>query len=269
MSSSPVHDHERMLDLAVTALHEQVPERLWPPIVTELLRVCGAKFLVIKAETWTESKGAVRLWKPDGTVETDINDHAQRLIRHGYPLASRYTSSRDLTPMTACQVIGETQWRNSTTAVLLRETLHADHILGLPLPDISNPIRGFLVYRSGSGFTEAHLDYARQIQPLLAGVARQVTLLRSWRASIAKVGAGEVACGSAERPAESRLTPREMTVLTLLADALTATAIGRRLGISVRTVQKHIESIYRKLGTKDRITTVLRAQAYGIIPIGA
>ncbi len=35
--------------------------------------------------------------------------------------------------------------------------------------------------------------------------------------------------------------------------------------ISPRTVNKHIENIYRKLGTHDRITTVLRGQAMGFL----
>ncbi|MGW3069074.1 response regulator transcription factor [Streptomyces sp. NPDC001130] len=40
----------------------------------------------------------------------------------------------------------------------------------------------------------------------------------------------------------------------------------RRLGISVRTVHKHVENIYRKLGTRDRLGTVLRAQRLGLVP---
>ena len=170
--------------------------------------------------------------------------------------------------MTACRIVGEAEWRTSGPAELMRETLGVDHVLGLPLPDISRPVRGFLVYRAGSRFTDGHLAYARLIQPLLAGVARQVTLLRHWRASTAKAPSGKAGFDPAKGAAASGLTPREITVLTLLADALTATAIGRRLGISVRTAQKHIESIYRKLGTKDRVATVLRAQACGLIPAG-
>lgn len=53
-----------------------------------------------------------------------------------------------------------------------------------------------------------------------------------------------------ERAAENALTPRETTVL-LLTDELTADAIGRWLGISVRTVHERVENIYRNLGTRD------------------
>src|SRR6266545_4983195 len=62
-----------------------------------------------------------------------------------------------------------------------------------------------------------------------------------------------------------RLTPREVAVLTLLGDALTATAIARRLTISPRTVHRHIDSIYRKLRTNDRLATVLRARDEGLL----
>lgn len=74
-------------------------------------------------------------------------------------------------------------------------------------------------------------------------------------------------CGR-ERPAveEARLTGRELTVLHLLAEGLTAEAIGRRLAISTRTVHKHLEHVYAKFGTGDRLTTVLRAQHAGLLP---
>ena len=63
------------------------------------------------------------------------------------------------------------------------------------------------------------------------------------------------------------VTDRELAVLDLMADGLIATAIARRLSISPRTVSKHIENIYRKLGTHDRTTAVLRSQAMGFLPV--
>jgi DNA-binding NarL/FixJ family response regulator len=63
------------------------------------------------------------------------------------------------------------------------------------------------------------------------------------------------------------LTSRELAVLDLMAGGLIAAAIARQLGISPRTVSKHIESIYRKLGTHDRTSAVLRGQAMGLLPV--
>jgi len=65
---------------------------------------------------------------------------------------------------------------------------------------------------------------------------------------------------------DHRLTQRELTVLALLAEGLTADAIARRLDISPRTVHRHLQHLYRKLGTTDRLATVLRAKALGLLP---
>jgi DNA-binding CsgD family transcriptional regulator len=61
------------------------------------------------------------------------------------------------------------------------------------------------------------------------------------------------------------LTARETAVLDLMADGLITAAIARQLGISPHTVRKHIENIYRKLDTHDRVSTVLRAQRLGTL----
>lgn len=60
-------------------------------------------------------------------------------------------------------------------------------------------------------------------------------------------------------------TRRQRAVLELLANGLTAAAIARKLGISPRTVNHHLEHLYRKLGTSDRLATVLRAKALGLL----
>jgi DNA-binding NarL/FixJ family response regulator len=67
------------------------------------------------------------------------------------------------------------------------------------------------------------------------------------------------------RAVEAGLTPRELTVLTMLAAGHKASAIARTLSITTHTVSKHQQNIYRKLGTNDRLSTVLTAQHAGIL----
>ncbi|UOV99759.1 helix-turn-helix transcriptional regulator [Agrococcus sp. SCSIO52902] len=62
------------------------------------------------------------------------------------------------------------------------------------------------------------------------------------------------------------LTPREQTVLHLMHANCTAAAIGSRLGVSPRTVHKHQENLYRKLGARDRLGAVLVGQRTGLLP---
>jgi DNA-binding CsgD family transcriptional regulator len=53
------------------------------------------------------------------------------------------------------------------------------------------------------------------------------------------------------------LTPRERAVLGLLAEGLTSRVIGRRLGITEKTVGKQLESAYAKLGVTDRVSATM------------
>ena len=66
-------------------------------------------------------------------------------------------------------------------------------------------------------------------------------------------------------PEVVELTRRELAVLHLLVEGCTAVAMAHRLGISVRTVQKHLEHVYRKLGVGDRLSAVLTAQRVGLL----
>lgn len=48
------------------------------------------------------------------------------------------------------------------------------------------------------------------------------------------------------------LTPRQMAVGALLKDGLRNQDIADRLGISVHTVRRHMEQVFRRLGVSDR-----------------
>ncbi len=63
------------------------------------------------------------------------------------------------------------------------------------------------------------------------------------------------------------LTDRELDVLRLAARGLTNRAIGRELGISHRTVQGHLASIYGKLEVNSRTEAVTEALRRGWIVI--
>ena len=54
------------------------------------------------------------------------------------------------------------------------------------------------------------------------------------------------------------LTSRELEVLRLLADGLTARQVGASLGISTRTAEGHVAEILRRLGVHNRAEAVRR-----------
>ena len=63
------------------------------------------------------------------------------------------------------------------------------------------------------------------------------------------------------------LSPREIKVLHLTARGMTNREIGNELGISHRTVQGHLASVYSKLDVKGRTEAVTEALKRGWITI--
>ena len=60
-------------------------------------------------------------------------------------------------------------------------------------------------------------------------------------------------------PGVADLTEREVAVLGLLAEGLHNREVAARLGISSRTVDRHCDNIYAKLGVGSRTEAVVRA----------
>lgn len=54
----------------------------------------------------------------------------------------------------------------------------------------------------------------------------------------------------------SSLTKREREVLEVLAHGGSNHELGQQLGVSPRTIQKHLQRIYAKLGVKRRTAAV-------------
>lgn len=67
-------------------------------------------------------------------------------------------------------------------------------------------------------------------------------------------------------PEANGLTTSEIQVLRSVAEGLTAIAIARRRAVSVRTIHKHLENAYRKIGCHDRVSAVLFAWRSGLLP---
>ncbi len=64
---------------------------------------------------------------------------------------------------------------------------------------------------------------------------------------------------SGGRP-EDLISPREIEVLQLVANGLANKQIGRRLGISERTVKAHLGRVFRQIGVADRTSAALWAR---------
>jgi DNA-binding CsgD family transcriptional regulator len=126
------------------------------------------------------------------------------------------------------------------------------HQLALPLR-VGDGLQAYVVSRPDDDYGPADADLANVVRPAVAALVRQHRVLQA------------VPEGQYERVRGARLTDRECAVLTLLGAGLTAQAIARRLHTSPRTVHKHLEHLYRKLGVRDRLMAVQRARDAGLL----
>jgi DNA-binding CsgD family transcriptional regulator len=125
--------------------------------------------------------------------------------------------------------------------------------LAVPLVFGPRGHRAFVLDRDDE-FDPAEIELAERIRRLLVGLDRQIRQFDRARRRIAVDAWGDF------------LTPRETVTLDLLGQGFTAAAIGRRMTISERTVQKHLQRVYTKLGVTDRLAAVRRAESLGVLP---
>ncbi len=110
--------------------------------------------------------------------------------------------------------------------------------------------QGWTVVRHRTRFSEADVASAARLLPVIVCLDR----LALERRPVAQ-------------PADCQVTlsVRERTALAMVAQGLTAAAIGRRMGIAPSTVRKHLEHAYSKLGHHDRLTAVTYARDLGLL----
>jgi DNA-binding CsgD family transcriptional regulator len=253
MAGLSLGDYQRILDLAVAILDSGDTKLPWQLVADELRSAVPSESAVlIWTRGWVESPPAdfPLPYPPD--ADDLLPDLATRSVR-AHPLVRHYQATADLAPRTVGGRSDGGHWPDEQARHVVGTLLGSRH-LALPLPAPPGEGHVILLGRPDGDFTDRDLEFATRLRPLLAGVVNQQRqLLR--RHDLPAVPTDDY-----------RLTRRELAVLTLLADTLTADAIARRLAISPRTVHKHLESLYRKMGTHDRLATVLRARAAGLLP---
>ncbi|ATL25283.1 Transcriptional regulator, LuxR family [Streptomyces formicae] len=259
MACMSAHDYQRVLDLTVAILNSRQSTLPWELVRAELGDVLDSSAKVLFASRgWPDTP--VPCPPPSAPVDPRMRALDQSL--HEHPLVRHYRRTGDRSPLTDRQARGAPSWPDEAARHTFEEAFEADHQMTLPLPAPPGASHLIVLGRQGELYGERDLEVARRVQPLLAAVVDHM----SHASRLLPPVPGEGPEDTLDRAADYGLTPRETVVLTLLAQSLTADTIGRRLGISPRTAHKHLENVYRKLGTADRLATVLHARDVGLLP---
>jgi DNA-binding CsgD family transcriptional regulator len=124
--------------------------------------------------------------------------------------------------------------------------IRIDHVMAVPIHVDGRYVVSFVLNRSRREFSERERECLEVIRPHLGALYRFGVAIRR---------ADERFADAASLP----LTPRERGVLQWVAAGKTDRDIAAILGISPRTVHKHLQRVYEKLGVETRTAAVMRA----------
>jgi DNA-binding CsgD family transcriptional regulator len=174
-----------------------------------------------------------------------------------HPLHRWYTSQPDWSPVRISDVVPWERFRRTRLVAEVLAPVGACHMIAIMLiPPDSGQFVYFGTTRADPDFTDDDLDWCRNLQPCLVALYAALTL-------------AEHTSPHRETPNRETLTltRREQAVLGYLADGLTAEAIARRLSTRPATVRKHLQNLYAKLGTSDRLGAVIRGRDLGLLHV--
>jgi DNA-binding CsgD family transcriptional regulator len=250
-----MHDVEHWLVLAADVLGEPDPQTA-ELVLAEGLRAWGRAYLTVRTVTKpVVHPDEVALYPPTPWECTETWESAVESAALAHPLYAYNASTQTARPATMAEVVARGWELTEPVQVLMDELGFTEHQMTIPLAPNPHGARDAYALVSEDAYLDADVERAASIQSLVAGLDSHVRLLH-----------GACARGeTAPDPTGVPLTPRERVVLDLIARGHTVEGIAARLGISPRTVHKHQEHLYRKLGAVDRLSAVLSAQRRGLL----
>ena len=223
-----------------------------PDNTSDFLGVAAAQLLRILPGDdllWVDSDfpaNAFIAWRAsDAARDARIERMMPGMIEHP-GIQSYLRNPHNLAPRRLTDVPGAADWPGNTFPSPVREVLGRHQLALIVDVEIPGRGRGWVLTRDGTDYADEDVRLAAFILPVLLAYDRLHRLNRSWSSRCEPPG-GQLPDGWDD------LSPRERQVADLLSGGSSAVAIGNALGISPRTVNKHLEHIYAKLGRHDRL----------------
>jgi DNA-binding CsgD family transcriptional regulator len=122
-----------------------------------------------------------------------------------------------------------------------------DHVVAVPLMVDEEVLVSFVLNRKGRDFSDQERAFLDLVREPMSALYRNLFAREKGRGGFARLP----------------ITARERDVLSWVAAGKTDREIAEILGMSTRTVQKHLQHIYEKLGVETRTAAVMRAMECG------
>ena len=200
-------------------------------------------------------KASLNTW-PE-IADVDLMLECTRSIPMTHPILSYWLRGARGTACVSRLVAADLHaWLNSEAYAVLQRGMGCTETVGIRLDAGATTIE-MLGFARDRDFTDTEVGLVESLQMPTIALHRHARWLSRWN---------DTSPARRECVDELGLTPREMEVLQLLSQGLLATSMAARLAISPRTVHRHLGNIYMKLGTHDRLSTVMFAHSRGLLP---
>jgi len=165
---------------------------------------------------------------PEDRAAFDRHFHEHPLVRFHAYLGGRV-------PQRISDSVPFEQFRRSALYNDYYRRIRIDHALALPIYVRDGLLVSFVLNRTRRDFTDRERALLEVLRPHLARIYRRINTV-------------------------GQLTAREAEVLRWVAAGKSDAQIGAILRISARTVQKHLQNVYDKLGVETRTAAAMRAR---------
>jgi DNA-binding CsgD family transcriptional regulator len=172
---------------------------------------------------------------------------------HENPLLRRYLRTLDGRAYRFSDVISLEELRRLALYREVYAPLGVQYQMAFNLPASQDRVLAIALSRGGTDYSDAERDFANRARPFLIQAYLNAIAFATPRS-----GHADSEALLLERLVAEGLTRRESQVMRLVALGMSNNHIGAELGISARTVGKHLEHGFRKLGVADRSTAAGR-----------
>ncbi len=202
----------------------------------------------------TRQQRAYFVEEPAGAFSATQVRSFERLT-HQHPLIRHYAQTRESRPRMISDFLSLREFRRLDLYNEFFRQVAVNFQMAVTIPSSNSLVIGIALNRTRRDFSardRAVLDLIRPHLALAYRNAAERTTLRE------RAEAAERALWSSPAQDLASLTRREHDVLVLVADGKTNPQIAHRLSVSPRTVQKHLEHLYDKLGVRTRTAAAMK-----------
>jgi DNA-binding CsgD family transcriptional regulator len=236
----PLQTLERSVRLVEQLMELTDPADFPAVVLPELSELIGCDVITYNEVGTIPGQVGYEDWPP-GALDPQTRETFARLV-YQHPSIDHYRRTGDDQPVMISDFLTSSEFHRLELYADFFRPIPVEHQLSLSLDDAASTVVGIALNRTRHDFD----DTDRAVLMVL-----RRPLLRAFKRARLRQ--------EANGPAVLQLSARERTVMRLVAAGRTNASIAQALGVSPRTIAKHLEHIYRKLHVSNRAAAVARA----------